>query len=371
MATAAPEGRTVTSRIPKASWRGNITAGGRYRDGMSTGEAVAARPAGGTSLAELGERQVRVVSAPLATVTELAIEAAAGLDLGSPSPWVAAVRAALHPADLAVLGPCFGPGTPPFVPDAVLPVPGAHSVGFDEELERALDEAATGLVAEIHLHGLADRPPWSTVARSPRRWAEAHLAAVRRAWHAVEHLWHRAAPLREREVERVGAALASGSLPHLLDGLSRKGHVAGDHWYPRPGADPAVLLPGLVLQPMVIGPRARLTAGDGGVGYIAYPLPGVARLGTARPNGADGPPPAQATPLGALLGEPRAEILRRVDRPTPAGRLATDLLFTPSAITHHVNALARAGLVTRHRQGRQVLVTRSPRGSTLLHLYEP
>jgi len=130
---------------------------------METGE-----PVGGTSLADLGDRQVRMVTAPLVTVTELAIEAV-GTDLGSPSPWVAAVRSALQPADRAMLSLSFGPGTPAFVPDAVLPVPECFAAGFDDEAERVLDESADGLAAEIHTAGLAPEPPWSYVAEGPQR----------------------------------------------------------------------------------------------------------------------------------------------------------------------------------------------------------
>jgi DNA-binding MarR family transcriptional regulator len=46
------------------------------------------------------------------------------------------------------------------------------------------------------------------------------------------------------------------------------------------------------------------------------------------------------------------------------------MLYTPSVITHHLTAMERAGLVTRERRGRQVLVHRSPRGTSLLRLYE-
>lgn len=318
----------------------------------------------GTSLAELNDRQVRMVSAPLATVTELAIEAV-GKQLGSPSAWVDAVRDALSPADVALLALSFGPGAPSFVPDAVLPIPDGFAAGFDDEVERILDERACSLEGELHVTGFAVEPPWSYVAKAPQRWLEAHLAALRRAWVAVEPLWIRAVPLLEREVERVGTALASGSFSHLMDGLSLKGHVEGDHWYSRPGAPPAQLGPGLVVQPMLTGPQARLISGHGTVEYIAYPLPGAGRVG----YGTRALP--RDTPLGALLGEPRAGILRRLDLPTPAGKLAVDLYFAPSAISHHLNAMERAGLVVRERQGRNVLVRRSGRGTALLQIYEP
>jgi len=42
----------------------------------------------------------------------------------------------------------------------------------------------------------------------------------------------------------------------------------------------------------------------------------------------------------------------------------------PSAATHHVNALQAAGLVERHRRGRNVLVDRTARGEALLELYD-
>jgi DNA-binding MarR family transcriptional regulator len=41
----------------------------------------------------------------------------------------------------------------------------------------------------------------------------------------------------------------------------------------------------------------------------------------------------------------------------------------PSAATHHVTALEAAGLVTRERSGRHVLVRRTARGDALLELY--
>lgn len=77
-----------------------------------------------------------------------------------------------------------------------------------------------------------------------------------------------------------------------------------------------------------------------------------------------------ATGLDALIGAPRAEILRRLDAVLTAGELARNMLYTPSVITHHLTAMERAGLVTRERRGRQVLVHRSPRGTSLLRLYE-
>jgi hypothetical protein len=115
---------------------------------------------------------------------------------------------------------------------------------------------------------------------------------------------------------------------------------------------------------MLIGPGARLVVErDGAVVRLAYPLPGARRLDPRKGGG--------GSSLEALLGEPRAGILRRIDRPTTPGRLARDMQFSPSAITFHLDALERAELATRRRQGRHVVVRRTARGTALLHLYEP
>jgi DNA-binding MarR family transcriptional regulator/ribosomal protein S18 acetylase RimI-like enzyme len=79
---------------------------------------------------------------------------------------------------------------------------------------------------------------------------------------------------------------------------------------------------------------------------------------------------AAATSLEALIGLPRARILRRLERPRTMGELAGLIASVPSAVTHHVATLAAAGLVARKRRGRRVLVHRSARGTALLALYE-
>jgi DNA-binding MarR family transcriptional regulator/ribosomal protein S18 acetylase RimI-like enzyme len=77
-----------------------------------------------------------------------------------------------------------------------------------------------------------------------------------------------------------------------------------------------------------------------------------------------------AASLEALIGLPRARILRRLERPRTMGELAGLIASLPSAVTHHVSTLAAAGLVARMRRGRRVLVDRSARGTALLALYE-
>jgi DNA-binding MarR family transcriptional regulator len=94
----------------------------------------------------------------------------------------------------------------------------------------------------------------------------------------------------------------------------------------------------------------------------------VTALDRPRPRG--GPGVAPPASLEALLGVPRAALLRALDRATTAGQLATRLGLTPSGVTHHLRALEPAGLVARERHGRFVRVHRTIRGTQLLALYD-
>lgn len=317
----------------------------------------------GTSLAAVTERQVRIAVAPLASVTELMCEAVDGT-FGSSPALLAAVRGALEPCDVALLAPLFRRNVQLFLPDCLTPTPHVHAPTFEAELERLVAISTEELEQEIVTYGQA-RTGWIEAARSPRRWLDAYVAALRRAWSGVKPLWLQAVPLIEREVERVGVGLARGALAEIIADVSPRSRVEDDRWYLACHDAALAIAPGLVLQPMVVGPQAGLAAMSGGeVSYFAYSLPRAHwQLGST--NGR-----ARRTGLEALVGEPRAEILRRLDRPLSAGQLANDLLFAPSAITHHLVALERAGLAHREREGRHVMVSRTARGTSLLHLYE-
>jgi DNA-binding transcriptional ArsR family regulator len=310
-------------------------------------------------------QQARLAATPLATVTELIFEVF-GRPKGSPAPWPNAVREALEPHDMVTvaLAPVCGPGGPPFIPDCLLPRPETVFPSFDDELDRVAAVSADELVAELESADLL-ASAWEIASKAPRRWLDAYLLAIRLAWIGVRPWWERAAPLIEREVERVGVALASRSVNKLVSDLYPPGRADHDRGRSLPWEPPTALAPDLVLVPMVVGPGGSLVGTDGErICYLGYPLPGAHRLVTQdRPRRA-------GRALDALLGAPRADILRRLDRPATAGQLADELLFTPAAISHHLKALERAGLAMRERFGQRVLVHRSARGTALLHIYE-
>ena len=151
----------------------------------------------------------------------------------------------------------------------------------------------------------------------------------------------------------------------LLDGLLASGDVTKGRWCVRcKFYEGRFRFPdeGVVLMPLVAGPRSSILARkDDTLASISYPVRSVLGL-----EPVDTP---QAT-LEGLLGVPRAQILRKVARPTSIGSLAEALRAVPSAATHHVKALEAAGLVVRDRDGRNVVVRHSARGRALLDLYD-
>jgi DNA-binding transcriptional ArsR family regulator len=69
--------------------------------------------------------------------------------------------------------------------------------------------------------------------------------------------------------------------------------------------------------------------------------------------------------LGALIGAPRAQLLEMLAEPLPTIELARRLKVTPSAVSQHLKVLHATGLVTRARDGRQVLYRRTTLGDRL------
>jgi DNA-binding transcriptional ArsR family regulator len=69
--------------------------------------------------------------------------------------------------------------------------------------------------------------------------------------------------------------------------------------------------------------------------------------------------------LATLIGHRRARILRELDRPAATLQLARRLGVGPGGVSDHLSVLRRAGLVTRRREGRLVIYTRTAQGDAL------
>jgi DNA-binding transcriptional ArsR family regulator len=72
--------------------------------------------------------------------------------------------------------------------------------------------------------------------------------------------------------------------------------------------------------------------------------------------------------LNLLLGHGRATVLRALERPATTTELARRLSYAPSTVSAHLDVLARAGLVDRHRVRRSVFYGLNDTGSSLVAL---
>ncbi|WP_188188753.1 hypothetical protein [Nonomuraea sp. SYSU D8015] len=97
--------------------------------------------------------------------------------------------------------------------------------------------------------------------------------------------------------------------------------------------------------------------------WIGYPLHGPA----------DGAPAGgRDDRLGFLVGDVRSAILPSLERPLTMGALARRQVRAfsgPNAVTYHCDRLESAELITRHRDGWQIYVRRTKRGSALMSLF--
>lgn len=90
---------------------------------------------------------------------------------------------------------------------------------------------------------------------------------------------------------------------------------------------------------------------------LVYPPAGIGNLWTSGRS--------DDTALDSLIGRRRARILRELDRPAATLDLAKRMRISAGGISDHLSVLHRAGLVTRHREGRHVVYTRTSSGNVL------
>ena len=312
----------------------------------------------GPELAELVDptRALTVEFGRYASACTLLIEALGGYSFGAPPPWRDAVVSKLSQRDLTTLAP-FVQTQPPELPSCLCVLPHRTRAGFaplEDDLERIAWMPREQLVAQLPPNG-----HWDEVARNPGHWLDRFVRSVRRACEGLEPPWRTAAALLDRETERVGVAIARGAERELIASTFPTELLTMEAARPA-GAERNG---GLGMVPLLGGMHAtHVWMVDGEISHIAYPVPGPGRL-LERPT-------ASPAGLEALLGSQRARILRHLDAPLPAGRIADTLIAVPSAASHHLAILERAGLVRREREGRRVLVHRTARGTQLLALYE-
>ena len=308
--------------------------------------------------------RVTVDPSPLTTLISLVVHALGGPQQGVPPEWTRMVRRAIPSHAILGLAPMFDPRAT-LIPDCLTPV--ADGLAIDDQLDR-LAALPPELVRDSILT-IVDGPlpvRWRMALEHPERLLRDYVTVMRAAWQAFQPVWRQTAGLRAREVERIGVAAVTGSLDMLLAGLSDRTRFADDTLYLPDRLPYATDLAGrqVVLVPLASGSRASVFQLDEpDLVWLGYPLPGLHRYVAAGEE-----PPPVGDSLVALLGPVRAAILRLLARPMTMGALARRVNAAPSTVTYHCGQLAAAGLVVRHREGREVRVTRTGRGDAVVEL---
>src|SRR5215210_235908 len=309
--------------------------------------------------AELTARPLRVAAAPVHSLVMALRDAAGAERAATPETWRRVIRARLSPGDYAVMAPLSTP-RPTMMPSALVPLPGPAEQTIKDGIEQliASEDVLAAEIEDCRLSGAGD---WSQAAHDPHRWVRGLALALSRAWTGFLPIWKLREEQLAAELDRVRSAAQRGAHLQVLGDLIPCGHARDDRWVLEwPGAQDLHLdLPpeGVVIVPLVSGSRASIVDVDGAtLRLVGYPL---------RADGHAGEPA-----LESLIGASRARILRELDEPATNNRLAAALQTVPSAATHHVSALAAAGLVVRDRSNGSLKVRRTARGDALIALYD-
>ena len=117
---------------------------------------------------------------------------------------------------------------------------------------------------------------------------------------------------------------------------------------------------GLLLVPCAFAwPDVIVRTAQPDVPTVTYSPRGLGRLWEQHPA------PAGAA-LSDVLGRTRAALLSQLDLPMSTTQAATQLALSAPTLSVHLQALRAVGLLTSHREGRQVLYARSELGDRLL-----
>ncbi|TDD33259.1 transcriptional regulator [Actinomadura sp. KC06] len=280
-------------------------------------------------------------------------------------PWRRSVIGRLGGLDAALLMSLIGRRLA--LPDFLTPAPAVFAPAFEDEL--AVARRTRPDVVRRDLIGVHAPGPVPEALRAAggddaavARLGDAICDALLRYWRtAVEPVWPQMRLVLEADMTYRARRLALGGArllfsdmhPNLRwrDGVLTIDKTIVEHRVASSGR-------GLLLIPSVFAHQPAPPVRPDEPPLLAYPCRAVATLWAPAPV-------PDATALAALVGEPKAKLLRLLDEPLATVELAHRLKVTPSAVSQHLRVLHAAGLVARARQGRRVLYRRSPLGDEL------
>jgi DNA-binding transcriptional ArsR family regulator len=266
------------------------------------------------------------------------------------APWVQQARSALRGVELGPLD--LSMPLRHSIPDFAAPIPREPLRTLSEELERVRATEPTMVRADIAEIWADDPPPpWDAFVSRPREMVDRLADALGIYWEAtLADDWPQLRAVLEGEMLARARSLALSGPEAVLEDLHPsvrwrhpmielvKDKEAEMHLEGRP----LVLIPLVFARGVLMGESENEQAVA-----LGYQARGTAALWTEEATGFDGR-------LELLLGHGRAAVLRALERPATTTELARRLSYAPSTVSAHLDVLARAGLVERHRVRRSV-----------------
>ncbi|MER7683892.1 ArsR family transcriptional regulator [Streptomyces sp. NPDC097610] len=253
------------------------------------------------------------------------------------------------------------------IPDFLTPNPTSFAPAFEEELAVVRRTCPAQVRHDLLLAHAPDPLPAALCDAladdvSVARLRDAICEVLRQYWEAaIERMWPQMRLVLEADMTYRARQLALGGARLLFADMHpnlrwRDGGLYIDKMISRHRVTASGR--GLLLLPSVFAHKPAPPVSPDEPPSLVYPSRGVATLW-------DETPPPDSASLASLLGVPRARLLNLLEEPLPTVELARRLRVTPSAVSQHLRVLHATGLVTRARNGRQVLYRRSCLGDQL------
>ena len=288
-------------------------------------------------------------------------------------PWIGWARAQLErrPLRMPRAWPLIVNGLPSY-PEFLVPAPAGRAPGLDTELARMRATPAEAVRASLRrVFGDHPWPDTATELFERPREGLAEIATELSEGHErlIMPHWERIRPVLEADIAYRAGLLTGGGARSLFSDLHpdvrwSEGTLTINDADERSSVFRVTLGPdGVVLVPTVLNwPQVSYSKATSTQTTVIYPARGTATVWEGGVTAAG----TAAEAVEELLGAPRARLLVALRSPATTTALARRLGVTASAVSQHLAALHRGGLVDRQRSGRTVLYQTSELGLALL-----
>jgi DNA-binding transcriptional ArsR family regulator len=292
-------------------------------------------------------------------------------------PWVRWARRELdrRPLRLPRLWPLALTGLPYF-PEFLIPAPAGRRPSFAETVAQFRATPSTAVRASLG-RVFADGPWPASAVDLAERPVESLAEIAAELTECYQRLllphWDRIASVLDADIAYRSGLLADGGARALFGDIGPELHLTGDTLVLSEPAGGELVITvslapdGLVLMPSVFNwPDVSVSQATSTQSTLVYPARGAATVWQALPAWPPSPAPADGGAVAELLGTARARLLDMLRSPATTTALARQLGVTPSAVSQHLAALHRGGLIERQRSGRSVLYAATDLGLALL-----